>query len=1471
MLAFGERSRLNLQKVVRSTISIRDFGVASYLLRASPAMGGVVPSISAIKFIRRSLRDRVQRFVGGNLAGAKPAKRTLAISLLLTAMQAFLLTSLAQAACTTSTSLNMSGQVVNGTGVTLDVSTNCPDIRTGLYTLQNANAQANDPVSGTNGTVADSGTVSTAKATYRISPTAADPDAVGFFPSYTVTIIALVAGEAGGADSFALYYGPGSDASNQVYNPATASFTVNITNLPANGPSATTAIASTSLTQNHATTSFTPVTGSGGAAPLSYSVSPALPTGLSMNPSTGAITGTPTVTHATSSFTVTVTDVHSLTATANFNLTVNGAVTATQSTASVALTQNKAATSFTPVTGGGGTGTLAYGISPSLAAGLSFNTATGSITGTPTAPSAATSYTVTVTDTNNATATNSFSLTVNPAVTATQAVASVTLTQNHAATSFTPVTGGGGTGSLTYSVSPALPTGLSINSSNGAITGTPTATHATSSFTVSVTDTNNATATNSFSLTVNGAVVATQAVPSTTLTVNHAATTFTPVTGSGGTGTLTYGVSPALPAGLSFNTTNGAITGTPTSISSATSYTVTVTDTNNATASVSFGLAVNGPVTATLAIASVTLTQNHAATSFTPVTGSGGTPPLSYSVSPALPTGLSFNTTSGAITGTPTATHANSSFTVTVTDANSATSSASFSLAVNPGVTATIAVPTTILTANHAAPSFTPVTGGGGVVPLSYIVSPGLPAGLGMNSSTGTISGTPTATIGATSFTVTVTDANGAAATNAFSLTINSAVTATQAIPSTALTINHAATSFTPVTGSGGTGTLTYGVSPTLPAGLSFNSTNGAITGTPTSISSAMSYTVTVTDTNNATATATFSLAVNGAVSATQAIASKSLTQNRAATSFTPVTGSGGTTPLTYSVSPSLPTGLSFNTSTGTITGTSTVTHSSSSFTVTVTDANNTTASASFSLAVNPGVTATTAVPTTILTASHAAPSFTPVTGGGGVAPLSYGVSPTLPAGLSMSSSTGTISGTPTATIAATNFTVTVTDANGATATASFSLTVNGAVTATTAIPSTALVINHAATSFTPVTGSGGTGALTYAVAPPLPAGLAFNTATGAIAGTPTVAIATASFTVTVTDSNSASATASFNLSVGVIATTVAVTSSQNPSSFGQPVTFTATVTGTGGTPTGNVTFSDGGVAIGTVALSAGIAAFTTSTLTTGSHTITASYAGNANFGPSTSPALAQTVNIPADSVKLRALQLNVTKLVSQNSGQAISGAIDGAISEGFSEDGIFVTPGPSGVRFNFAADRDDQSDQTNATMASGQGSNAYAAGAASGSDATGRSGRGRQASSRIDGAFAAIDQGMPRKAPPKKFREQKDWLFWIDVRGSGIDQWGSPSAAAGNAVTQATLHGLQLNALMGLTYKATPNFLLGVVGGYETFNYTEQDISGKLTGEGWTLGSYLGWKITPTLRYDLEDYPYAALRCGGDLFRHRL
>jgi hypothetical protein len=90
--------------------------------------------------------------------------------------------------------------------------------------------------------------------------------------------------------------------------------------------------------------------------------------------------------------------------------------------------------------------------------------------------------------------------------------------------------------------------------------------------------------------------------------------------------------------------------------------------------------------------------------------------------------------------------------------------------------------------------------------------------------------------------------------------------------------------------------------------------------------------------------------------------------------------------------------------------------------------------------------------------------------------------------------------------------------------------------------------------------------------------------------------------------------------------TTTALASSQNPSNFGQSVTFTASVTPQfSGTVKGPVTFYDGTTALKTVYLSGGVAKYTTSTLTSGSHSITATYNGNTNFIGS-SASLTQTV-----------------------------------------------------------------------------------------------------------------------------------------------------------------------------------------------------------------------------------------------------
>ncbi len=110
-------------------------------------------------------------------------------------------------------------------------------------------------------------------------------------------------------------------------------------------------------------------------------------------------------------------------------------------------------------------------------------------------------------------------------------------------------------------------------------------------------------------------------------------------------------------------------------------------------------------------------------------------------------------------------------------------------------------------------------------------------------------------------------------------------------------------------------------------------------------------------------------------------------------------------------------------------------------------------------------------------------------------------------------------------------------------------------------------------------------------------------------------------------DQNYSPSTSSPITQVVLFATTTAVTSNLNPSIYGQAVTFSATVSSSGPTPTGTVTFKSGSATLGTGTLSGGKAQFTTSTLGVGTLKITAVYGGDAANAGSTSPTLKQVVD----------------------------------------------------------------------------------------------------------------------------------------------------------------------------------------------------------------------------------------------------
>ena len=893
---------------------------------------------------------------------------------------------------------------------------------------------------------------------------------------------------------------------------------------------------------------FATVTAAGGSSPLRYSISPALPTGLSFSTSTGYVTGTPSVSLSNTTFTVTVNDSSASpqTASTTFSMAVLANVpTATLAVPASVLTQGISFTAFAPVTGSGGTAPLRYAVSPTLPTGLTFSTSTGIMAGTPSASAAASNYTISVTDSLQQSASQQFNLTVNSLqiLTAVQAQPSYNLYKSVAVSSFTPITANGGYGTISYSISPTLPTGLTFTS--GSISGTPTSTSSTATYVVNLSDQAGQTSSGSFALSVTSIPISvTQQTPSTLLTKNATFNSFAPVTAAGGYPPYTYGVVPSLPSGLSYAVGTGIITGTATATSPATPYLVTVTDSAAQSGTSSFSLTVLQPAALVLtkSLSTLTLVQGTASTPFTPISASGGYGLLTYTVSPTLTAGLAIDSTNGRISGTPSTYSINTTtYTVTISDQAAQSSSSTFNMNVlTPVFSVVSSVPSSALVTSVAVTAFAPVTATGGGTPYAYSLNTPLSAGLSFSTSTGRVSGTPTVA-NTSNYIVTITDAVGQSGTGSFALSISpvTPLSLTTVVTNTSLIKSVDLANFTPVVASGGYGSISLTVSPSLPSGLNFSNI-GKITGTPTQSSAQTAYLAQAVDSIGQLSSATFYLAVNNsALTSTVVVSISTLSQYVAFTPFTPVTYVGGTPPVTYSVSPSLSSGISINPSTGVLSGTPQTTLSTTSYDITITDnvGGKTTGTIQLNVIAVPDLVSTRAVSTVTAFANQALTAVTPVTVTGGYGSYSYSVSPSLPSGLLFSSVNGQITGTPNQLSATATYTVTVTDPVSQTTSTNFDLTVKAQpLAATSSIPASTLIVYQLATPFTPVTSTGGFGSLSYTIDLSLPSGLSLNASTGQITGTPTALSSTASYVITVTDSLAQSSTASFAVSVAEVA-----------------------------------------------------------------------------------------------------------------------------------------------------------------------------------------------------------------------------------------------------------------------------------------------------------------------------------------------
>jgi len=589
------------------------------------------------------------------------------------------------------------------------------------------------------------------------------------------------------------------------------------------------------------------------------------------------------------------------------------------------------------------------------------------------------------------------------------------------------------------------------------------------------------------------------------------------------TGTATsFVVAPNLPAGLSIDSSTGQIRGTPTAAATTATYTVTAT---NAGGSTVFDLSItvvpvapsglSYPSAASLTVG-VTLTPPLSPTVTGPVT--------SYSIAPALPAGLSLDSGTGVISGKPLGLSPATSYLITARNAGGSTTF-SLLLAVVPVAPGALSysTPKTYVVNVAIAPMLPAVTG----TVSNYSVQPALPAGLSLDSATGRISGIPTALTGRTDYFIEASNAGGS---THFALSIAVVIPPPAGLFYSTPQPYIAGTAIAPLLPQVSGTPTSYSATPQLPAGLALDPNTGVISGTPTTPAVARAYQISAI---NSSGQSTFFLQLSVLVAPPSNL---SYSSPQTFTVDTPIAALDPTvtgTVTNYTVQPPLPAGLFLNAITGRITGIPTVASSRTDYVV---NAANSTGSTTFSLSIMVRIAAPKSLsyagPQTYEVGTVITPLFPSVTG----TVTTYSVQPPLPAGLSIDAASGKISGTPTLATSAADYVITATNSTGST-TCTLSVTVVLLPPRTLSYPTPRVFALGVPIS--PLRPAVLGVVASYAVAPPLPAGLALDGVTGEIGGTPSVLAPATDYTVTAQNA-AGSTTFAVSITVDTLGTTPA-------------------------------------------------------------------------------------------------------------------------------------------------------------------------------------------------------------------------------------------------------------------------------------------------------------------------------------------
>jgi hypothetical protein len=503
-----------------------------------------------------------------------------------------------------------------------------------------------------------------------------------------------------------------------------------------------------------------------------------------------------------------------------------------------------------------------------------------------------------------------------------------------------------------------------------------------------------------------------------------------PIQTRGGSGQFTWSVPfGTLPPGIGLDPATGILSGTAPNGTGPYTFTIQVLDqATQATASAQYRLSIQGGIViTTTALPNGTLNQRY---SFQ-LEETGTTTPLwSVQTGGTLPPQFSLSS-SGLLTGFGITTGTFSIPIQLMDPETQVTTTRVFPFYITLGPLHI--VENVIHTANQNVPYSATLTPAGGLPPYRWSFDIPSPQNLSISSSTGVISGTPP-NAGIYDLPVTLRDSIGEVFSQSFALNVAAAVSITTTSLADGLPgVPYAAT----LVANGGSLPYTWSVSVgSLPVGLILNPTNGQISGAPAA-QGASQFTIQVTDFSGGVATKVFTMVIGAGQLLT--VTTASLPDGAVNQNYNqPLAATGGTLPLVWSLgSGSLPPGLTLNVTTGVISGTPT-TLGNFVFDVVATDANNVVARKSLSINITTPLTITSGNFTGAVLAAFSQT----LTATGGAPPYAWSISSgTLPAGLQLNSTTGLISGTPSAG-GTSQLGVTATDLRNQTATNTISITI---------------------------------------------------------------------------------------------------------------------------------------------------------------------------------------------------------------------------------------------------------------------------------------------------------------------------------------------------------------------------------------------------------------------------------------------